>query len=320
MKLLKYILIVFVVSGTLLYSLYYFYRKGYDKYYSVQQSNLKEIFCSTTNYDILFIGSSRTLVQINPRLIDSITHLKSYNAGIDGSNLLEMEMVFKGYLEHHTPPKIVFVDLPTAAFDIERRPIFNLNMYLPFLSDSVVYNTLRPYEHVFLLRHLPFTQLTEADDYLKSDAFYGWIGKKEQLKGSFYKGYLENGNDTIAIPFKSAYDTSFYRIRESGINYLNEMISLCKSHGINMVITYAPEYYLIKRNLNPQFFETINKISSQNNIQFWNYRDQKICKDNRLFANPGHLNKKGADIYTILLANDINTRLGKQQAPISFKH
>jgi lysophospholipase L1-like esterase len=300
------------VSSACLLPVYYLYQKGYAKYHAVLQQNLDEVMKGVKNYNVLFVGSSRTLVHVNPKAVDSATGWDSYNAGIDGANLLEINLVLQCFLKKHMAPQLVVLELSTNAFDIERRPFFSPLKYYSYLDDSLVYRTLKPYKRAALLKYLPFTQLTEADDYSKTDALYGWLGKREVLKGDVYKGFEENGDDTITLPFHSGFDTSFYQITNKGKEILNEIISLCNQRNIKLVFTYAPEFYLIRKNLNPQFFQTIANSSIRNNIPFLDYRNCFICRNHQLFANPGHLNKKGAAVYSQLLAQDLKNIVGSK--------
>src|SRR5215204_4792803 len=122
MRYLKF-LVVFLCSSSLILSiLYWLYIIGYNRYYSYDYKHINEIVNGRTANDILFIGSSRTVHHINPKLIDSITGMRSYNAGVDGANLVEMSLIFKSYLNSHPPPKILFIDLSISSFAIDSLP------------------------------------------------------------------------------------------------------------------------------------------------------------------------------------------------------
>src|SRR5687767_3533259 len=107
MKYVKLLIIVPLACLLVLTVLYSFYSKGYERYYSFEHERMKEIIEGKNNYDILFIGSSRTYYQVNPRIVDSITKLSSFNAGSDAANLLEMNLFLQCYLKSHQAPKVV---------------------------------------------------------------------------------------------------------------------------------------------------------------------------------------------------------------------
>jgi hypothetical protein len=231
MRYLKYFILVLLVGVGLLDLVYVLFRRGYNQYNNFEQARLKTIFNGNEQHDALFIGSSRTYYHVNPRIIDSVMHLTSYNAGIDGANLLETNLILNAYLASHPAPKMVVADLSTPAFDIQEKSIFNPNIYYPFLNNKIVFNFLKPYKRVHMLRYLPFLQITECDDFLREGALEGLLGNRKPLAPN-YKGYLESGRDTIPLPFKITYLTTNYPVNQKGREILLEMINTCREKYI----------------------------------------------------------------------------------------
>jgi hypothetical protein len=308
MKYVKLLIIVPLACLLVLTVLYSFYSKGYERYYSFEHGRMKEIIEGKNSYDILFIGSSRTYYHVNPRIVDSITKLSSFNAGSDAANLLEMNLFLQCYLQSHQAPKVVVADIAKSAFNIGKRKFWNPNVYYPFLDHRIVFDTLARYESVFLYKHLPFTRFTAADDMLKQNSFLGYLGYKSVEKSKTYKGYWEKSTDTIALPFKRVYPIEMDPIDQHGVDLLNQIINTCNKNNIKLVLTYAPIYKL-KDEKSPHFFPTIEKVSKQHHIPFWNYRENAIGNNHRLFREEYHLNKQGAEVYTTMLAKDLNSML-----------
>lgn len=308
MKHLKYLVFILLLCTGFLSLLYQLYRKGYNRFYSFEKGRINEIIEGKKNYDILFIGTSRTYHQINPAIIDSITGMQSYNAGIDGANLLEMNLVLQAYLKSHKPPKMVVADVSLLCFAVKRQPFFDPNMYYEYLDNEIVYNTLKPYKRVFLLKTLPFFRFPETDDMLRQNAILGYFGKKSVDNKRFYQGFLSYGFDTISLPLQRRYQT-IYEIDDLGLKLMNTIITTCKKSDIKLIITYAPEYEAKGQGLNPAFFPTLTAIALKNHIPFWNYRWETIGADHRLFKDEHHLNRIGADIFSGILAKDITKTL-----------
>lgn len=312
MKFVKYISMVLLICGISLTLLYIPYRKGYKTYYSFEQTRLKEIIEGTTYYDALFIGSSRTYYHVNPKIIDSTLHLKSFNAGIDGGNIVEFNMILKSYLAHHPPPKYVIVDLSMSSLAIKEISVFNPNIYFPFLNNDVVYNCLKPYKRVGLLKFLPFLQLTESDDNIRQGVLAGLIGKRKPLPPT-YKGYLESGTDTICLPYKMTYLTVYWPVEKEAVALLEETIGICKKNDIKLILSYSPVYQLKDEKMNPELFATITRICNKAHIPFLNYRHLSLNNNHLLFRDEHHLNKYGADIFSNILANDIKSLEGNDR-------
>jgi hypothetical protein len=166
---------------------------GYQNYYVHRESRLKEIFVSDTRYDIVFIGSSRTHTSINPEIVDSITGCSSYNAGVEGGNLLEFLMTFKGYLVHHPSPKLLVLTIDANSFSLQRK-FFNYLQYFTVLENRVVDSTLSSNGvNTFIPKYLPVMRLVKYDEMTRSQVINGLRGAKELQKNQFdYKGYLSN--------------------------------------------------------------------------------------------------------------------------------
>ena len=304
MRFVKFLSLVLLICAAFLQVLFLVFRKGYNNYYTFEQSRLHEIIRGTNYYDAIFIGSSRTYYHINPKVVDSVLQIKSFNAGIDGADLLETNMILKCYLQSHRKPQYVIADLSTPAFDINEASILNPNMYFPYLDNPVIFNTLKPYKRVGLLKYLPFLQITETDDHIKLGVLAGLIGKEEPLEPT-YNGYLESGTDTIPLPFKVKYMTTDFPVREEGIGLMEELIRTCRENEIQLIVTYAPVYDLKDEKMNQAFFPTLKYMCDTSNTPFLNYRYLALNTDNRLFRDELHLNKHGAEIYSRILAMDL---------------
>jgi hypothetical protein len=284
-------------------------NKGLEKYNIHKTERLTELFFHHSKYDILFAGSSRTHTGIYPKIIDSICKLSSYNAGVEGGNLFEFNMTVEAYLEAHPPPKYLVLTIDLNSFDIRKR-FFNYSQYFPYVENKIIYKALNENGHpTGFLKIFPFLVLTDYDDYTKSNALKGLKGETEIPRGDFaYKGYLSNSENSIkeiSVPEK----LKNYEISPDGIQYLDHIIKLCYEHDTKLVFTYAPEFNHSLQNqiLNSKEILTLIKNKAdQNNIPFLRDDNLSICSDAKLFANPGHLNKKGAVVYSAILADELN--------------
>jgi hypothetical protein len=305
MRFVKFLLLLVIVCFCCLQAIFLLFRKGYNTYYAFEQKRLKEIINGTDYYDAVFLGSSRTYYHINPRIIDSALQIRSFNAGIDGANILECNMILKCYLAKHPTPKYVIVDVSTSGFDVVELPMWNPNVYYPFLDNEIVFRTLKSFKRAYLLKYLPFLQMTECDDILRQGAFAGVVGKRRPLAPHYDNGYIESGTDTIPLPFKVFYLKTDFPVPQEGISQLEDLIKTCNNHRIKLFITYAPVYKFHDEKLNASFFPTLKYVCDSSNTPFLNYRYESINNDHRLFRDEHHLNTYGADIYSGLVARDI---------------
>ena len=306
MKFILKIFLVFVIAAITLTLFNKIYIKGHARYYQHETQRMEMLTGSTAYYDVLFIGSSRAHVHYDPKVIDSITHLSSYNFGVEGGNLLETNLWLQVYLQKHPKPKLVILDLVEFAFDIEKRPFFNHTIYFPYLKNDIIFRTVTKYKKIGYVKYLPFLELMEVDDYNKFNALKGLSGRKEEASNGFtYNGYAENGTATLKPSTKIIRDTNNYSITETGKKLLSDIIYTCKNNNIRLVLTYSPEYDYPEQKSKAGFFEFVNTIARNDHLPFFDYRNLPICKDSTLFANPGHLNKFGAKLFSVYVADMI---------------
>jgi hypothetical protein len=320
MRFVKFSVLLLIICTCCLQGIFMLYRKGYKTYYSFEQQRLNEIINGKDYYDAVFIGSSRTVYHINPEVVDSTLHIRSFNAGIDGANIVESRLILECYLASHPPPKYVIADVAAPFFEVSESPIWNANIYYPFLNNKIIFRRLKPFKRVYLLKYLPFLQLTECDDFLRNGAFAGLLGNKQPLAPHYDNGYIESGTDTIPLPFKNTYPIREWAIQRQGISIFKEIIEICKKNNIRLFVTYAPVYNLKDGKMNAAFFPTLKYICDANQTTFLNYRYLSINTDNRLFRDEIHLNTVGANIYSNLLARDIKEmEAGHDKFPINYR-
>lgn len=295
-------------------------EKGLNNYKKHSYGRLEEIFVKNTKFDILFIGSSRTHTTIHPGIIDSITGLSTYNAGMEGAAISEFKMIFDGYLLHHPPPKILILTIDQNSLRLTH-DLFDQAQYFPFLNknkfikkefDNMGGNTT-------LLNYFPFLELIYMDDYVKNNAVKGLLHKTDIKNGEFeYKGFLSNGIKCIdSITNKknilAAITSSVYA---EALNSFNAIIYTCKQRHIKLIITYAPQYRNCDGKMTvsfKRFIDIMDSTTSVNSLQF--YRDDCLPLNNNAcyFANRGHTNTQGAIAYSGILGKRIKEMLLSQK-------
>ena len=303
----KRILFILVLSTALTCVWYKMFLVGYNKYYTHRQKRLKEIFEAKNYYDILFIGSSRTHTSINPKIVDSFTGFSSYNAGVEGGNLLEFLMTFKGYLQNHPPPKLLVLTLDANSFSLDRK-FFNYLQYFSVINNKIVDSTLATNGiNTFIPKYLPVAKLTEYDEMTRSQVINGLRGKNEIEKGEFeYKGYLSNTNKCVDTT--KEYPLESINISREALNDLIEFIKVCEEKNIQIIITYAPEYkFRLQRSFEnfDQAISLVDSVSRKKLIPFYRDDNLNICNNPCFFANYGHLNTPGAIEYSKILGERI---------------
>ncbi len=308
MKPIQRIIAVIVLAAILCQLSFVLMKYGIDKYEATRKDKLSELLLKSTNYDLLFIGSSRTHLTVNPRIIDSVCGVNSYNAGIEGGNLFEFNMMLQAYLENHPAPKWMVLTLDLHSF-VSDYNFFEHIQYFSFTKNKVIHQYLNRNGHPTLqLKLFPFLELTEYDDNTKGYFIKGLLGQSRIPAGDFqYKGYLSNTQQQI-VAAGSPVKLQKIEMSESRKKFLADILTTCKKNNINLVFTYAPEYKQLLQAAytnRSEVFEYINTVAAESNIPFFRDDSLSICNDPTLFVNAGHLNRKGADLYSIILAGQL---------------
>lgn len=312
MRRLKYIFLSLLLCTGISYLLFFVYKAGYNHHYAQEIALMNERLSGNEPYDILLLGSSRTCHQLNPRIVDSVVDANSFNAGLDGIKLMEINTILECYLQTHKQTKMVVMDLPPASFNSDLFPFFNQTLYYPFLDNKIVFNNLKDHRPVFLLKNLPFLQLTEIDDEMRQRAMAGLFGASYSSPGDYYKGFSAPPADTIRFPFRPEAGTNA-PITQKGIDYLKRTIELCRTRNIDLMIIYPPAYKSLELELNPDFYTTAKQICDKEGVIIKDYRNMAIKDDHHFFRDQTHLNMAGSGLFSTLVANDIKAHLQRKE-------
>jgi hypothetical protein len=306
MKYLPRLIIIIVIVYFLSWIFYAGFENGYKKYYRHQSERMHELFEESEKYDVLFLGSSRVHLHLNPRIFDSITGLRSYNGGMEGANINEFKTVLQAYLLVHPAPLAVILNAEPSSFVLQRN-FFRPSDYLACLSNEEIAKSMASSGFpVKLYKIFPQFKFSQFDDYEKINALKGLCGKKE-IQDETYKGYLCNGTDSIinAVPDK---EKNEFVIKDSAVEAFRSIVNICRQNKIKLIVTHGPEYMRMNEQRHPNYEAAVGLILSlckAYKVPYLRHDDIAICHRKKYFRNVGHLNKYGADFYTEYLSREL---------------
>lgn len=309
MKQIFRILIVVLTAGILSWLIATPITKVLFKYRHNDAKQLDEIYENKTAYDMLFIGSSRTHRSIYPKIIDSLCGVNSFNAGTESGAIYDFKLTLDGYLVNHPAPIVLTLDLSSLANSHE---VHFYPQYYPYLNNKAAFATLLKYGYnVNIVKVFPFMMITDFDDFSKESAIRMLQGKDTteiSVEDFEYKGFISNSDKYIVKPHLEKIHKRI-NINPESVASLNDMIDVCRLHNIKVIFTYAPEYNFNlqrTRTNTDSVFSLITQTAKRNHIPYLRDDSLELCKNPRLFANNGHLNKQGAIVYSAILAEEIN--------------
>lgn len=265
------------------------------------------------NADILVSGSSRAAYHYDPRLIEEATGRSAFNFGRVGTQTDLQVAVLKAYLRHNRKPQLVVQNLDAFTF-VTSRELLDPAMYVPYLDDSVLYESLKKFDpEVMKSRYVPLY------GYVVPDMNLTWLTGLKALVGidpkeDYFLGFSPRSrtwNDDFSSYKASNPHGVAFAIEPAGVQALEELIELCQENGIQLVLVYSPEYEGMQKMTNNrlQIFARFRELSARYHVPFWDYSHWEFTDDTHYFYNSQHLNAAGAELFSSDIAHRLTEYL-----------
>ncbi len=312
-RLLNYCLVVFFGSAAISFL---FYAALIASGKLQKKLPMIEYCANNTDYnDAIFIGASRVQSHINPRIIDSIAGIKSYCLTDNAFGIVEDNMILNKYLQIHPKPKIVFLNIDVNIF-FTSGPLNNITDFFPYLTDTVIYNSLSPYKLAYrnklVAAYLSAQKIFATTDRLKAVSFNLTEIEKSPVGSSLdFKGFSprilawgQNAEHDLQNKISATY-------QGKGFDLLKKMIQTCKLNSIEIIFIYAPILSEAKKNIlnYNEIINQVKQIAKDADVPYWDYSFMPLCKSKKYFYNYNHLNYDGALLYSNQLGIDIKNHL-----------
>lgn len=302
----------------------YFINNGLRNYYDDMYGDRNKIFSGQINADIIILGSSRAKVQVDPRIIESVTGFSCYNFGIMASRVFLEKFIWKAFLNHNRPPKIVIKNIDYFSLKSEGNIVYK-ETFLPYLSepeaeilkeidDKIWVEQIIPIYRYRGNREVVFTGLKSFFGIISEPTLYHYNGYSA-VSNKWSEEFEEINTANMQI-IPVAEELKY------GFDYLKKLINDCITNNIQLVLVHMPMYIDLNQ---PQIsehtdsiFTAINKFVIDNNLEYWDYSKDSLSYNKKYFYNSLHLNKFGAEIFTKQLAKDLIDFIQKQKVNSSF--
>lgn len=286
------------------YLLDYFISTGLKQTKDYRFQTWNDIIESKINADVLIMGNSRAFSHYSPQVLDSILNINSYNIGIGGHPFNVQYLRYQLYEKHNKKPQLIiqnidFVTFFHANIGHEREQVF------PFVNDPFLRNELTNYGFTKFELYLPLYRYFGYQMVIKNGLFEFFRIKHYNAQPSD-KGYRpEQGNwDGTELNKITKIEPA---MDSSTIQLFDEYLAHCKKNDIKIVMVNTPVYYIATQKLvnATRFNDLIRGFSKKYDIPYLDYTNDPICYDTTYFHIAEHLNKKGAELFTTKLANDL---------------
>lgn len=259
------------------------------------------------NADILITGSSRALTHYDPRILEAATGRSAYNIGLNGSQTDMQFARLKTYLRHNRKPLWLIHNVDAFTFQLSHGEVYDPGQYVPYLDEPDLYDALaRINADTWKARHLPLY------GYAAQDLRLSWLqGLRHwmmpETRPTHYQGFKPR-----ETPWTGEFDQFRARhpnglpieIEPAGVAEVEELLRLCASEGIQVVLSYSPEYSEMQAMTTnrAEIFARVEALSRQFGATLLDFSQSPISSRKELFYNSQHLNADGAAEFTHELA------------------
>jgi len=282
-NIIKFGLIVFLLAQLFGFGSLYLLRKSafYKPSFLANQVIDKE-------FDYIILGSSTGLTTLNSLQIDSITGLSGINLSMDDTSMGSHYLMLEHFFGLQKKTRYCVLTISDFNMDKENSEMSgNDYRFLPFISESYVYDYYKTYEKGFIkpLVHSKYFPLLGVG-YYNAEIFYPSIMslfQREKRNRFDNKGNYKfpNTNLNIDREFK---DVSF----DVKNPFFEKIKSLCEQNNVELIVYQPP---IFKRRS-----YTLDSIKN-----FINHSN--ILKGKQYFVDFLHVNEEGREKATEALAN-----------------
>jgi hypothetical protein len=308
LKFLKKIIFLFMLLSISLYTLAYVVDTGLHKSRSAYFASWNDLYNSKINADLLIMGSSRAEFHISPKILDSLLTLNSYNLGLSAWHFDMQYARFKMYLQHNKKPKYIIHNVDLYGFS-KRADIADYPQFLPYIQDTILQNVTKKHKGEFDIyqKNVPLLKYKNQHK-LALEGIFNFAGFSNLYDTtSKYKGY--RGNDFVWNKDFESFKKRFpkgakYKFDKEVIRQFNEYLTFCQQEDIKVILVYAPEYFEVQPYYKnkAELIKLCQESTKKYNCQFLDYSKNSLCYNRDYFYNSQHLNKQGAELFSLDLA------------------
>ena len=305
---MKKIITYALITIGLMYASQWFIYKGLQLNKQGVYHKYNTIFLDTNNYDALILGSSRAEMHYDTKLLDSLTGLNTFNAGVSGASTRMAYIVLKSYLIHSKMPKSIFLEIDFHISHLKTDTIFNFPRYFCYLSNPVLYSEFKKIDSRFSqFKYNPFYSLPFSGINSLSPALHGWLGKSASYDFSYEKGFFKNTVADNYDHFDVKQFTGF--IHPETRQYLDSFMLFANKHKCKLVFTISPVYKNAETEVlnKDQIINEFQNIAKINHVDFINLSsDTTVSNHHYFFEDNYHMLYLGAQNYTRKIATFYN--------------
>ena len=266
----------------------------------------REIRSGNYTSDIVIMGTSRALEHYDPRVIDSVTGLSSYNLGSGGYGINVELMKYRYYCHYNSKPKYIVYDVDYVPLVINHAPhMHQSEQFLPLFYDGAIRQDLMRVGYSWIDAYVPMARYW-GYQIVSKRGLLECIGLKHYCDYPSYKGHMPDPDPWDASRLQFA-DSIPSNVNEDAKTMFVNFVQECKESGVRLFFVTSPVYYRYIA-MSPdwnRYIAWFDSIAEANDIPYLNYMDDPIYRDSTMFNAGVHLTPDGTKIWSEILSNDL---------------
>jgi hypothetical protein len=262
--------------------------------------------------DILVLGSSRAAAHVSPSILRARLSASAFNAGAAGQDFLYAIMLFDLWTRSHHPPAAIILNVDPRSLARSEEEIQRTGVFSAYFDKSeTVQRILLMRSHYARLKYLSYSyrfngkvlpiikNLVERPD----SAFDGYTPARGALDVSSDPRLAVTGRETGEFP---DWDLK--------LEYLKELTQYCRKNGTRLFLIAAPVFTADP--VRGAWSARMSRLAtSYAGLEFLDLSERThpelFSGKAHLYHDNMHLNARGAEIFSTLLASEIAERMGK---------
>lgn len=301
-KLFILLSLIYFLDFSIGHLLRYFYFKQVREFQYLTTYSMEK-----TKANLLIFGSSRAKHHYHPDILDKkILDCSYYNTGRDANCIIYHYAVLKSILKRYSP-KIVILEFGLGELVKNQDSYDRLASLLPYYKDHPEIRSLvqlkSPFEKLKLISNIyPFNSCI-------IQIASGNVKKKSiDMKG--YVALTRTWNGPLPLPGPTEPNSYKFDIDSIKVRIYRSFITDCINSHVKLYVVCSP--YLSKSGETNYSILLGKEIAEKYGIAFWDYsNDDRFINHSDLFQDFGHLNDKGARVFSKILSDSIQTTLAQ---------
>jgi hypothetical protein len=241
------------------------------------------------NYDVIILGTSRANNHFVSELFEK-KGFKTFNYGMSGAHLFETSLLLKLMIERNWKIKNIIIETDLNLCN-EKRDDGTFGRFMPFMHQSKIISDHFKNEPDFAeLYYIPFYR------YIQFDAKVGFRAFYKTAVGEPTNVLANNGYYPLGFNPKANMKNNIESLVPLRNHYFEEIKQICKSNNINLIAVTTPMCSNVK---GMDYFKKVKKLYPE--IKEYEH----VVQGDQYFFSCGHLNDKGARLYTKKIIEDL---------------